>query len=163
MNQCLFLSLPHHTTQVCNAMCLCNPRCVSWNFRVFEIQMGPKHAICAVRHASQKITFAMRCIFTVVCALAAGIHCGVGHDANITASAMLRYGELRCFKGAHLNIIFALMHVPSSSSCKCSQGTAQRVFPGACRFSVFVPSAPCGPRLTLNLAKLGLVWARLGT
>ena len=50
--------------------------------------MGPKQAICAVRCASQKIAFAMRCIFTAICTLVAEIRCDVGHDASITAIAM---------------------------------------------------------------------------
>ena len=57
----------------------------------------PKQAICAVRCASQKITFAMRCIFVAICVLIAEIHCDVGHDASITAIAMLRCGELRFY------------------------------------------------------------------
>ena len=56
---------------------------------------GPKHAICAVRCASQRTTFAMRCIFIVIYALTAEIHCDVGHDACIIASEMPRCGELR--------------------------------------------------------------------
>ena len=51
--------------------------------------------ILAVRCALQKITFAMRCIFTAIYTLAAEIHCDVGHDASITTSAMPRCGELR--------------------------------------------------------------------
>ena len=57
--------------------------------------MEPKQAIYAVRCALQKITFAMRYIFTAICALAAEIHCDVGHDASIIAIAMPRCGELR--------------------------------------------------------------------
>ena len=56
--------------------------------------MGPKQAICVVRCASQKIIFAMRCVFIAVLALVAENHCDVGQDANITASAMPRCGEL---------------------------------------------------------------------
>ena len=36
----------------------------------------------------------LRCILTAICALAAAIHCDVGHDANNIATAMLQYGEL---------------------------------------------------------------------
>ena len=46
-----------------------------------------------MRCASQKIAFAMQCVFSGICALAAEIHCNVGRDAGITASAM-RGGEL---------------------------------------------------------------------
>ena len=54
-----------------------------------------KQAISAVRCASRKLTFAMQCMFTAVCALAAEIHCDIGNDASFVASAMLRCGEIR--------------------------------------------------------------------
>ena len=56
--------------------------------------MGPNQAILAVRCASQRIMFAMQCILTAICALAAEIHCDAGHDASIIASAMLRCAAL---------------------------------------------------------------------
>ena len=40
--------------------------------------------------------FAKQRIFTAICALAAEIHCNVGHDAGFIASAMPRCGELDC-------------------------------------------------------------------
>ena len=48
--------------------------------------MAPKQVICAARCASQRITFAMRDTLTAIYALAAEIHCDVGHDASVTAS-----------------------------------------------------------------------------
>ena len=51
--------------------------------------------ICAVRCASQKVTLAMRCIFTAICALAAEIYCDVAKRAS-PASAMPRCGDLAC-------------------------------------------------------------------
>ena len=59
-----------------------------------KLWIGPKEAISAVPCASQEVTFAMQCLFTAICALAAEIHCDVGHDASITALAMPRCGDL---------------------------------------------------------------------
>ena len=65
------------------------------NDTISGLQMGQKQAICAVRCALHKITFAMRYIFTAIGALAAELYRDVGHDASITASAMPRCDELR--------------------------------------------------------------------
>ena len=65
--------------------------------------MRPKQAICTVRCASQKSPLAMRCTFTAICALAVEIHCDVGHDASIIASALPRCGELILLKGLSLS------------------------------------------------------------
>ena len=45
------LSSAHRAMPVCDAMCLCNPRCESRDFRAL---MGPKQTMCAVRCASQE-------------------------------------------------------------------------------------------------------------
>ena len=64
------------------------------NRTISELEMERKQAICAVRCALQNTTFAMRCVFTVICALAAEIRCDAHHDASIIARAMPRCGEL---------------------------------------------------------------------
>ena len=66
-----------------------------WIARFQGFRLERKQAICVVRCALQKITFAMRCVLTAIWAIAAEIHCDVGHDASITAIAMPRRGELR--------------------------------------------------------------------
>ena len=86
----LLLSSPNHAMQVCDAMCSCNPRCESRDFRGLDGSQF-KQAISEVRCVSLKITFAMH--FIAICALAAEIHCDVGHDAGIIASAMPRCCE----------------------------------------------------------------------
>ena len=51
---------------------------------------GLCRAICKL----QKITCTRRCIFTAICFLIAEIHCNVGRDASITASAMPRLASI---------------------------------------------------------------------
>ena len=78
--------------QVCDVMHFCSPRCESRDVRGLD---GTETSdLCSVMCIAET-TFAMRCIFTAICTLAAEIQCDVGHDASITASAMLRCGELR--------------------------------------------------------------------
>ena len=62
-------------------------------FRGQNSLQGPKQAIYALRYASQRIIFATQCIFIRLVVFASEIHCDVGHDAGIIASAMPQCGE----------------------------------------------------------------------
>ena len=75
--------------QVCDAICICNPQCESGNVKALD---GTKRSDACSAMRIRRITFAMRCIFAAMYALAVEIHCDVGHDARIIASAMPQYG-----------------------------------------------------------------------
>ena len=95
------LSSPSCAMQVCDVMYFCNPRCESREIRALD--GGPKHAICAVRYASQEFAFAMLFIISLRFALPLQKAIAMcGHDAGIIASAMPRCGELAHSKNSTL-------------------------------------------------------------
>ena len=78
--------------QVCEAMYFCSPRCESRDVRALD---GTETSDLCSAMCIAETTFAMRCIFTAICALIAEINCDVGRDGSIAARAMPRCGELR--------------------------------------------------------------------
>ena len=75
--------------------------------------------LCSAMCLAEKNTFAMRCVFTAICALAAEIHCDVGHDASITAIAMPRCGQLRSSTSA-LKSFHGNLHDTHVGAARCS-------------------------------------------
>ena len=66
-------------------MCFCNPRCESRDVRVSD---GTRTSdLCSAMCTAENHLRDAMC-FIAICALAAEIHCDVGNDANIAASAM---------------------------------------------------------------------------
>ena len=75
--------------QVCDAMYFCSPRCESRDVRALD---GTETSDLCSAMCIAETTFAMRCIFIVICTLTVEIHCDVGRDGSIVARAMPRCG-----------------------------------------------------------------------